>query len=183
MPDSFAQALHDWQSFYLLTGGAAATLTGLMFVAISLTAGLTERSAKGLRAWLDPTLYQFVSALVIALVLLIPTMTSTVLGILLSLWGLISVGLWVRVLRRMLEHRGEQPLDVLDWLWYRVLPLASHFLILGAGIGLLRGVVQAVTLVALASLLLLIVGIVNAWDLVLEIAQYRAEKSRGQRER
>ena len=73
----------------------------------------------------------------------------------------------------MLEHPGEQKLDVLDWLWYRGLPLVSWLLTFGAGIGLLWGSVQAMTLVALASLLLLIVGIVNAWDLVLEIAQYK----------
>ena len=32
--------LHAWQNFYLLTGGAAATLTGLIFVAASLGANL-----------------------------------------------------------------------------------------------------------------------------------------------
>ena len=36
MPDTLSQALRDWQNFYILAGGASATLAGLMFVAISL---------------------------------------------------------------------------------------------------------------------------------------------------
>ena len=35
-PETFLQALHDWQSFYTLIGEVSATLTGLMFVAASL---------------------------------------------------------------------------------------------------------------------------------------------------
>lgn len=35
-------SLRDWQNFYVLMGGASATLTGLMFVAISLGMNLAR---------------------------------------------------------------------------------------------------------------------------------------------
>ncbi len=34
--DSFERALDEWQAVYVLIGGMAATLTGLLFVAVSL---------------------------------------------------------------------------------------------------------------------------------------------------
>ena len=36
MDDAFSQALADWTAFYALMGGAAATLLGLLFVAVSV---------------------------------------------------------------------------------------------------------------------------------------------------
>jgi len=37
-PKQMLQALSEWHDFYLLTGTAAATLLGLLFVAVSLNA-------------------------------------------------------------------------------------------------------------------------------------------------
>jgi hypothetical protein len=52
---------HD---FCLLVGGAAATLVGLMFVAISLgSRSITERSPPDLRVFVDPTLIHFIYVL------------------------------------------------------------------------------------------------------------------------
>jgi len=38
--------LHDWQNFYVLMGGASATLTGLMFVAVSLGMNLVNDASE-----------------------------------------------------------------------------------------------------------------------------------------
>jgi hypothetical protein len=36
MDNTFSQALSEWTAFYALMGGAAATLLGLLFVAVSV---------------------------------------------------------------------------------------------------------------------------------------------------
>ncbi len=59
MPDMLSQPLHDWQNFYLLVGTAAATLVGLMFVAISLgVRSITQQHIPALRVFVSPTLIQ-----------------------------------------------------------------------------------------------------------------------------
>ncbi len=91
MPDSLAQPLQRWHDFYLLVGGAAATLVGLMFVAISLGSRLiTERSLPALRVFVTPTIIHFIYALVIATVVVIPTVRRMPLGGLLVLVGILS---------------------------------------------------------------------------------------------
>lgn len=36
MSDLFAETINSWTNFYMLTGSAAATLVGLIFVSVSL---------------------------------------------------------------------------------------------------------------------------------------------------
>ena len=52
--------LQDWDKFFMMAGAAAATLVGLLFVAITLGADLsTPRGVYGTRTFLTPTLLHF----------------------------------------------------------------------------------------------------------------------------
>src|SRR2546425_7605705 len=53
-----------------------------------------------------------------------------------------------------------------DWVWYFLIPSASYLLYVVTGVALLKGASQALNALAGASILLLVVGIRNAWDLV-----------------
>jgi hypothetical protein len=65
-----------------------------------------------------------------------------------------------------------------DWLWYSILPLLAYILLLLAGI-LVRGYPQkALFIVGVVALLLLFIGIHNAWDSVTYIAIVHAKKKR-----
>ncbi|HKV71431.1 MAG TPA: hypothetical protein VJN62_09305 [Gemmatimonadales bacterium] len=165
-----AQPLHDWQNFYLLIGGASATLVGLMFVAISLGAGLfTNRAIPGLRTFVSPTLIHFVYVLVTASVVLIPTVTQMLLGGLLVLVGLVSFGVTLSRLPFLHGQYRKEEIDKTDWVWYFLVPSAGYLLYVGTGIGLLMGISQALNGLAVASILLLVTGIRNAWDLVVRM--------------
>jgi|SRR5579864_1106403 len=167
MPDASAQPLHDWQNFYLLIGGASATLVGLMFVAISVGAGLfAKRATPGLRAFVSPTLIHFVYVLVTASVVLIPTVTQMVLGGLLVVVGLISFGVTLSRLPFLHQQFRKEEIDKTDWVWYFVVPSVGYLLYVGTGVGLLKDIKQALDGLAWASILLLVTGIRNAWDLV-----------------
>lgn len=171
MPDTLAQPLQRWHDFYLLVGGAAATLVGLMFVAISLGSRLiTQESIPALRVFVSPTLIHFIYVLVIATVVVIPTVTRMPLGILLVLVGLLSFGRALSTVPFMHRQHREQIIDIHDWVWHLIAPSASYLLLAGTGIGLLLGVNRAFNGLALASILLLVSGIRNAWDMVVWFA-------------
>jgi hypothetical protein len=70
----------DWQSFYVMAGGAAAALTGLIFVAVSLQTGaiMGNRIHRD-RAWASVAL--LMSQLFIALALLVPAQSVLAIGI------------------------------------------------------------------------------------------------------
>lgn len=94
MKDSFAAMLRDWHNFYMLTGAAAATLMGLVFVATSLGTSLMKSAitTSGIRAFVSPTIIHFSSVLIIAALSTIPTHTYLSFGSLLGLGGVTGLG-------------------------------------------------------------------------------------------
>src|SRR5690348_12222059 len=137
MIGDFASAARAWQSFYLLTGTAAATLTGLMFLGITFGARLvTKKSFFAAEAWSTPNAMHFVNAFGISCVMVIPTLTAPVLGwVLLVLAGvrLASIRWVLGVFRRV--RAGANDLEATDWLYLVVLPLAAYLLLLGTAVG------------------------------------------------
>jgi len=116
--------------------------------------------------FVSPTLIHFIYVLVTALVLLIPTATRTRLGVPLLLVGLISTGRAIDMIPYMQQQHRQQMIDMHDWTWYLVAPSVSYLLFVGTGVGLLLGISHALDVLAVASMLLLVAGIRNAWDFV-----------------
>src|SRR5580692_9746483 len=95
---SFTVAALTWQNFYLLVGTAAATLVGLMFVAVTFGSSLvTAETSPTARAFLDPTFTHFVQILFTACLVTIPSMGSRLFGSLLLLIGVLRIATTVRV--------------------------------------------------------------------------------------
>src|SRR5438067_6656686 len=74
MQEAAASALGAWRDFYVIAGTAAATLTGLTFVALTLVAGArrTAGSSGGIGAFSTPTVVHFGAALLVAALLSAP---------------------------------------------------------------------------------------------------------------
>ena len=171
MSDALALPLQGWQDFYILAGTAAATLVGLMFVAISLGSRLiTQQSMAALRVFLTPTIIHFIYVLVLATVMLIPAVRRMPLGILLVIAGLLSFGRSVSTVPYMLRQHRQQIIDAHDWTWYLIVPSLIYLMFVGTGIGLLLGANQALNGLAFVSILLLVNGVRNAWDMVVWFA-------------
>ncbi len=168
MPETFSQTLQNWQTFYFLVGGAAAGLVGLTFVAITVgSATVTMQNVAALRTFVNPSLIHFVYVLVTASVVVMPTITGMQLGVLLAVAGLVSAGRALGNVPYMWDRYKSRVVDLHDWAWYFAAPFVSYLMYLAVGAGLLRGAVQAVNALAWASMLLLVAGIRNAWDMVL----------------
>jgi hypothetical protein len=164
MPASLADLLHDWHDFYLLTGTASATLVGLMFVAASIGSsvfGETHRSA--LRAFLTPTVVHFALVLIISVLVLIPHTSWVSLGILVTLAGL-GGSFYAGLILEQIVIRQRFKVDMLDRLFYALVPVVGYLLVLAAGL-LLIMLRAATPLLAAGLLTLLVVGLRNAWDM------------------
>jgi hypothetical protein len=72
--------LEKWSTFAEISGGAAAALLGLLFVAVSIRIGVIAKSQE-LRNRAAQTLALFVTVLFVAILLSIPDQSGRVLGI------------------------------------------------------------------------------------------------------
>ncbi len=73
------------------------------------------------------------------------------------------------VLRRARRQTGYQPV-LEDWLWYMILPLISYTALVVAAMVLPSNSAPALFVIAAGTVLLLFIGIHNAWDTVTYIA-------------
>jgi hypothetical protein len=176
--ESFTASAASWQSFYTLTGTAAATLIGLMFVALTFGASLVdERTNETSRAFIDPPFYHFTYVLLTACLFMFPTLTARALGV--ALLAIFAIRGWVLTLtwRRMLDaQRNAGDLDLSDWVLGVVLPLLGYLLGGASGVGFLRGHAASFTGLAIATLLSLLVGVIVSWELMIWMAISRAGK-------
>src|ERR671917_399155 len=101
MEDRFA-ALSEWHDFFAAVAGVAATLVGLLFVALALNpAVMTDDGPAGLRTWAGQTFHSFLMVLVVALILLIPDTGPVGLGVPLLIIGVWGVARVIGDLRRV----------------------------------------------------------------------------------
>ena len=176
MQEAAVSPLATWQNFYVITGSAAAALTGLMFVVITLLTRIRIRrsSETTLGAFGTPNVVHFGAALLVAAVLSAPWQALWPAGLLLGLCGLWGVTYAVIVVRRARRQTDYQPV-LEDWLWHAVFPLVSYAVLVVAALLLLGNPAPALFGIGAVTVLLLFIGIHNAWDsvtyIVVEYAQ------------
>jgi hypothetical protein len=171
--DPLPAALQSWQNFYLLSGTAAATLLGLMFVAVTFGSSLvTKETAQSARAFLDPTYLHFGQVLLTGVLLTIPTLGPTFLGSLLLATALLRIFGSFHVFghyRKAQEKHGD--IELSDWIVSIIIPLLCHLLLATCGIGFLQERLSiALTGLAIVNVTLLAIGIQGAWELLVWMA-------------
>ena len=159
--------LEAWGNFYLITGTAAATLTGLQFIVQTLLASDARPLGGGdpeggIAAFGSPTVVHLSLALLLSAVLSAPWVGYVALRVTLGLLGAGALVYSGVVLRRARRQHGYTPATE-DWVWHVSLPAAAYAAVLVAGVILDGG---GLLLVAAATLLLIFIGIHNAWDTI-----------------
>ena len=172
-----------WDNFYVIVGSSAAALTGLQFVVITLIdadksarAGTAEVGAFG-----TPTVVHFCAALLISTILSAPWHDASSVASALVICGVSGVVYAALVIRRAARATGYKPV-LEDWIWHATLPLLAYGTLLVAALALPHRTASSLFAVAAAALLLLLVGIHNAWDTVTYLAIDRA-RARENRDR
>lgn len=171
--------LITWANFYVIVGSSAGALTGLTFVVISLITGVQMRSSTGgVGAFTTPTVVHFGAALFIAATLSAPWPALAPAALILGVCGLGGVAYAAIVIRRLRRFDGYEPVRE-DWLWYGIFPLVAYVALVVAAMLLPGNPTPALFGIGAVTLLLLFLGIRNAWDtvtyLALEFLQPRDE--------
>ena len=172
MQEAVRSSLASWQNFYVIVGSAAATLTGLIFVVATLVAGTRRRGAAPIEAFAafnTPNVVHFGAALLVAALLSAPWPALWMAGLLLGLLGVLGIRYAIIVLQRTRHQQHYQPV-LEDWLGHAILPLAAYLTLFIAAILLSSYPAPALFAIAAATVLLLFIGIHNAWDNVAYIA-------------
>lgn len=160
-----------WDSCFLMLGGAAGALIGLLFVVAGLTSSHDrEAHLRGASLYLTPVVFHFAVVVVISAVALAPHLHPTHLATVVGICALAGVANLVFVIRGMALRMTPAEPHWTDLWCYGVLPLVLYLALGGAAAAAFQKLSWAPYAVAGVSLALLLVGIRNAWDLVTWLA-------------
>jgi hypothetical protein len=158
--------LAEWDSFYLIVGAAAGALIGLQFVVMTLIADRPKPVGKEVAdAFATPTTIHFAVAFLLSAVVRVPWKEVTSAAASWGLIGFIGIVYSLVVVNRMRSQETYKPVFE-DWLFHCILPLASYVLLAVSAFYASSYAHEALFGVGAATLLLLFIGIHNAWDTV-----------------
>jgi hypothetical protein len=170
-----ANPFSPWESFYVIVGSSGAALTGLQFVVIALTTELRkQRTTAQFEAFATPTIVHFCAALLISSILSAPWQSLSSAAIPTGIAGAGGLVYTALVMRRVRSQTVYTPVFE-DWLFHTALPFLAYAAILSGAITLVHETVDALFGIASASILLLFIGIHNAWDSVTFIATTKGD--------
>jgi hypothetical protein len=170
--------LATWQNFYVITGTAAATLTGLMFVVVTLIAGRRlSPSPEVMATFNTPSIVHFCATLLVTALLCAPWQALWNASLLLGLCGLAGI-IYVIVIARRARHLPDYQPVLEDWLWHTIFPFVSYTTFFVAAITLPANPVPTLFYIGAAMLLLLFIGIHNAWDNLTYVITYQPQSQK-----
>ncbi len=178
MLEHVPKEIEAWHDFYVIVGTGAAALTGLLFVIVTLGPHVVGRQTQtGVRAFVSPVAAHFTYVLVISAAMTAPGIPLPVLGAALAAGGLggIVFTAWTRAHQRW--RAGSLPTP--DWIWFVGMPYACFVLMAASGAFLALHGIAGLYGIGATSVLLVVTGIRNAWDLVLWVVhQPRPDESK-----
>jgi hypothetical protein len=159
-------ALGEWEAFYVIVGSSAGALIGLQFVVMTLVADKQVATSEALgSAFGTQNIIHFSAALLLSALVSAPWHGISAVAVLLGIIGLSGLLYVVIVIRRFRAETEYKPVFE-DWLSYVLLPFAGYAALLVSALIASSHLSEALFAIEAAALLLLFIGIHNAWDAV-----------------
>lgn len=173
----FQTTVSAWHDFYMVAGGASATLVGLLFVGLSLHLRVVV-SRPEVRSLASVTLANFGLVLLIALFALIPQQAPS-FGYALIISGAITIGIVGPSLRAASRSHTRTLRIPRLFVRFGVSALAYGGAV-AAGVLILRGDYgTGLGWLAAVSVTLNVVSLRNSWDLLVTVGEARMNEARG----
>jgi len=171
--------MNGWENFYVIVGSSAGALIGLQFVVMTLIAdrSVARGEAQAGDAFSTPSVVHFGVVLLLSALLSAPWDGIGAVAIVWGLVGLSGIAYSVIVGRRMRAQTVYKPVFE-DWLFHVLFPLAAYAVLAGSAFAARSHARTALFLVGAAALLLLFIGIHNAWDTVTHLVFNEKQKRR-----
>jgi len=158
--------LLPWESFYVIVGSSGAALTGLQFVVVALITETTRRNtSREMAAFSTPTVIHFCAVLLMAALLSAPWHDLSNVALVLGACGIVGLVYCGITFRRALRTTEYKPV-LSDWIWHTILPTLAYGSLLVSTFLLQRSPDRTLFLIGAVTLMLLFIGIHNAWDTV-----------------
>jgi hypothetical protein len=158
--------LNAWDSFYVIVGSAAGALIGLQFVVMTLIADRPQTGTlEAGRAFGTPTIVHFGCCLLVSALVRVPwpdLLVGALSGGAVGLCGLLYMTLTVW----RIHHQSAYRMDWEDRSFHVLLPYLAYGLLTLSSAAAIPHTREAMFGVGAATLLLLFIGIHNAWDAV-----------------
>ena len=159
-------ALAEWENFYVIIGSSAGALIGLQFVVMTLIADKKVATSEALgSAFGTPNIVHFVAVLLLSALISAPWHEIGAVAVLLGLVGSSGLIYVVIVVRRLRVQTEYKPVFE-DWLFHALLPFAAYATLIVSAFTAPAHLAETLFAIGAAALLLLLVGIHNAWDAV-----------------
>lgn len=159
--------MKEWESYFVLTGTGAVTLSGLLFVVITLAAERAEHGDERLlHTFLTPPLVHFGVVFLIALLALSPEGDTLILP-----FGLIGVAGLVYTLSVAVKAARHGGLFSDAWLFHGGVPIVCYAGIIAAAALGVTSTRRAYSVLGGVSAMLLFAGMRNAWAAAIDIAR------------
>src|SRR5690348_4464291 len=156
----------EWESFYVIIGGGAAALIGLQFVVLTLLAEKPQLAAPdAAAAFATPTIVHFCTVLLLAALMRVPWHTLAPAAVLWGIVGIAGAAYTLVVARRMRTQSAYRP-ELEDWLFHFVLPVLAYAILIVSAFEVASHTRDALFGVGATTLMLLFIGIHNAWDAI-----------------
>ena len=164
LAQSFSAAVAEWGDFYTYVGTVAATLLGLLFVAVSLRLNIFHRrEVADVRDFALLTFANFFFLVLIALLFQVPDQSRAGLALPLALMGVLGLAGLVMLARDAVILNETVPL----WQWaYSGTSLATYGGLIIAAVTLLAGRTGALSWLVGVDAALLTISSVSAWMLL-----------------
>jgi len=157
----------DWDSFYLLIGGASGGLIGLVFIVVTLIRGVDAQvSLRNASVYMSPIVLNLSAVLVLSALATAPEVPAAAAGAAIAaaaLVGLVAAGRVILMLGPTKAIRASHWTDI--WA-YGVGPGVAFLVIAAAAAAVWAAPAWAARVLAIGLVALLLSAIRNAWDLV-----------------
>jgi hypothetical protein len=155
-----------WDSFYLLIGGAAGALIGLLFIVVTLIrGGDTGAKLRGAAIFMTPTVAHLAMVLVLSALATAPGLGDRTTSVIFGAFALACLGFTGRALV-MLARRSVEPTHWSDLWAYGVAPFTASLALGLSSAAVWIAPEWAARGIAASIIAMLLIAIRNAWDLV-----------------
>jgi hypothetical protein len=158
-------ALDGWENFYVIVGSSVGALIGLQFVVITLITETARGDARAGGAFATPSVVHFGVVLFLSAIVSAPWNGIAPVA---AVWGLVGLGgvLYAAIVSRQMRMQTIYQPVFEDWLFHALLPFVAYATLAVSAYAAFSQARPAMFLAGAAALLLLFIGIHNAWDTV-----------------
>jgi hypothetical protein len=167
----------DWSSFYLAAAAAAATLIGLLFIAVQFNIeAFASDPGNRWRAIARSTFAIYGTLFFLPMFMLIPNLTNVIRGevnLVITAIGILQVTTtWLPVWRGMFHRRVER---LWQTVWLLIGPLLAYLTLASSANDMVQGSISAYTQMNIAFVImgLFALALRNSWNLLVELRYER----------